>query len=86
MVITVQEATSVQNGCVFRAQVKTLELEEAALTQLRRAPVGRVQLSGSDFHQSHHSFTDDLQDFFQVSIFIHDLHILKGFFKKIVIL
>ena len=71
---------------VFRAQVMMMELEEVALRPglAQTWAQGQAWLSGNQgFHQAHHSFTDDLQGFFQVSIFIYNLHIFKGFSRKL---
>lgn len=71
---------------VFRAQVTTLELEAVALRPglAQLWAQGQAWLSGNQgFHQAHHSSTDDLQGFSQVSIFIYNLHIFKGFSRKL---
>ena len=83
--ITGKDTTSVQK-VVFRAQVMMMELEEVALRPglAQTWAQGQAWLSGNQgFHQAHHSFTDDLQGFFQVSIFIYNLHIFKGFSRKL---
>ena len=45
---------------------------------------GQARLSGNrGFRQGHRGSTDDLQGFSQVSIFIYNLHIFKGFSRKL---
>lgn len=64
----------------------TLDLEEVALRPGLAHTWGQGQawLSGNQgFHQAHHSPMDDLQGFSQVSIFLYNLHIFKGFSRKL---